>query len=165
MQHCYDCTVKGGISTKEDFVVKLLSKLILEETTMKILLIDDDPGVLISKGRILEALGHEVVKTTSATTAIALLYPNGDADTSIDAVITDMRMEGMTGLELLLFLKLRKTELLCLLHSGEPTFREQGRIEIDLKEEVEDNFPFARFHLKMEMGYIQRFLEEVKSRH
>jgi CheY-like chemotaxis protein len=61
---------------------------------MKLLIIDDDPGMAALLGRALRKLGHEVVTGFSANEAI---HKVGDA---VDVVIVDADLEGMNAIEL-----------------------------------------------------------------
>jgi two-component system CheB/CheR fusion protein len=62
----------------------------------RLLLIDDDPAVGATLGRMLEFCGHAVTRSQSAEAGLAA------ADESRpDAVILDLKMPGMGGLEFL----------------------------------------------------------------
>ncbi|HWQ74172.1 MAG TPA: sigma-54 dependent transcriptional regulator [Syntrophomonas sp.] len=63
---------------------------------MKILLVDDDPDSRYSAAKFLSQLGHEVIETDSAPKALNLL-----AEQSFPMVLSDIRMPGMSGIELL----------------------------------------------------------------
>jgi two-component system, NtrC family, response regulator AtoC len=60
----------------------------------KVLLVDDDPGVLFALGELVAAHGHVAVTASSARQALALLD-------GVDVVVTDYAMPGMDGLQLL----------------------------------------------------------------
>ena len=62
----------------------------------RLLLIDDDPAVSLTLSRMLEFRGHEVTRSESAETGLALAIR-----TPPDAVILDMKMPQMGGLEFL----------------------------------------------------------------
>lgn len=62
----------------------------------RILLVDDDPLVLRGMAGILARLGHDVLRAESGALALQTLA----REASIDIVITDQLMPGMTGLEL-----------------------------------------------------------------
>lgn len=65
-----------------------------------ILIIDDDPAVLHSYGRLLRRLGHPVRLLGDPDQA---LRESGILD-GVDLVLLDQRMPGMTGLNLLAFM-------------------------------------------------------------
>jgi CheY-like chemotaxis protein len=62
---------------------------------MNILLVEDSDEVSCITVEYLHELGHEVVAVAAAETAIEQLK-----QTSFDAVMTDIRLPGMSGLEL-----------------------------------------------------------------
>jgi DNA-binding NtrC family response regulator len=64
---------------------------------MKILLVDDEPNLVRTLGRILERKGHTVATAGDGKAALASLAANG----APDVVITDLMMPVMDGLELL----------------------------------------------------------------
>jgi CheY-like chemotaxis protein len=66
------------------------------QRSCRILVIDDDPLILSSTAAMLEDLGHSVIETSSAFSALEILR----ADAKVDAVVTDHAMPQMTGLEL-----------------------------------------------------------------
>lgn len=67
-----------------------------EHRTCTVLLVEDDPLVMTGTAAMLEDLGHKVVEAPSAEAALKILRD----DPSIDLVVTDHAMPGMTGLEL-----------------------------------------------------------------
>lgn len=81
---------------------------------LDILLVDDDPLVLISSGAMLDDLGHCVVSASGGQDALALL----DNDAAFDLVITDVVMPDMTGLELANAIAQRYPQLPIILSSG-----------------------------------------------
>ena len=62
----------------------------------RILIIDDDPAVSLTLGRMLELDGHEVSRVASALDGLTAA-----ASDTPDAVILDIRMPGMNGVEFL----------------------------------------------------------------
>ncbi len=61
---------------------------------MSILLVDDEPGVLFTLSEVLTDRGHKVVTARSGAEALTKLD-------DVDAVLTDLSMPGMDGLELM----------------------------------------------------------------
>ena len=60
----------------------------------RVLLVDDDPGVLFALSELLEAQGHNVVTAELGQEALGRLD-------EVDVVVSDLAMPGMSGLELL----------------------------------------------------------------
>src|ERR1039457_1405180 len=82
----------------------------------KILLIEDDPGIVVSLGRVLAEEGYEVLVETRGDTGLARAR-----DQSFDVVITDMRLPGLGGLELIRELHAAKPRLPIILITGHGT--------------------------------------------
>lgn len=72
-----------------------------------ILVVDDEPAVRQMTRRMLEAAGYRVVESDDGTDALGILEQGG-----VDAVVTDMRMPGMTGEELAAHLALMTPPIL-----------------------------------------------------
>lgn len=66
----------------------------------RILCVDDDPGVLTATQEMLETEGYDVISVRNAEAALLVLGRGG-----VDLVLTDYRMPGVSGLELLEQLK------------------------------------------------------------
>jgi signal transduction histidine kinase len=79
-----------------------------------ILLVDDDPMVAETTVGMLEVLGHRVKVASSGGRALEMLV----ADTSVDLVITDYAMPGMTGKELARRIRETRPNLPVVLASG-----------------------------------------------
>ena len=62
----------------------------------RILVVDDEPGIRVMLSAALKREGHEVVLATDGPTALAALEAG-----PVDLVVTDIRMPGMSGIELL----------------------------------------------------------------
>jgi two-component system response regulator GlrR len=60
---------------------------------IKVLLVDDDPGVRFALTEVLRDRGYGVVAVSSGAQALGAL-------TGVDVVVTDLQMPGMDGLEL-----------------------------------------------------------------
>ncbi|MFC3459026.1 MULTISPECIES: response regulator [Massilia] len=79
----------------------------------RILLVEDDPAVSYILQRYLEAAGFAVLAAGGGKEALGLF-----ASSSIDLVVTDYRMPGMNGEELLLELRARRPTLPALIVSA-----------------------------------------------
>jgi len=79
-----------------------------------ILLVDDDPMVAETTVGMLEVLGHRVKVASSGGRALEMLV----ADASVDLVITDYAMPGMTGKELARRIRETRPNLPVVLASG-----------------------------------------------
>jgi len=79
-----------------------------------ILLVDDDPMVAETTVGMLEVLGHRVKVASSGGRALEMLV----ADASVDLVITDYAMPGMTGKELAQRIRETRPNLPVVLASG-----------------------------------------------
>ena len=82
----------------------------------KIMLIEDDPGIVVSLRRLLTEEGHEVLVETRGDTGLARAR-----ERSLDVVITDMRLPGLGGLELIRELHVAKPRLPIILITGHGT--------------------------------------------
>jgi DNA-binding NtrC family response regulator len=76
----------------------------------KILVVDDDPNMRVSLCEALARFGHEVESTTDAVSALRMMDLK-----NFQAVISDIRMPGKTGIELLEDIKSAKPEIAVLL--------------------------------------------------
>ena len=81
---------------------------------LHILLVDDDPLILMTTADMLRELGHEPIETTSANKALELLT----AAESPDLAILDYAMPEMTGLTLAGRIRERHPTLPLLLATG-----------------------------------------------
>lgn len=66
-----------------------------------IILVDDDPDVLMTLGDMLNRSGYHVISTPDAESALAVIR----VGTRIDLVITDYKMPGMDGGEFMMTLR------------------------------------------------------------
>ncbi|WP_409518533.1 PAS domain S-box protein [Methylobacterium sp. R2-1] len=82
---------------------------------MTVLVVDDDPLVLMNTSAMLEDLGHQVLEATSAQQALRILRRSAK---TIDLVITDQVMPGMTGVQLIEAIRAAHAELPVILASG-----------------------------------------------
>lgn len=61
-----------------------------------ILLVDDDDTVRVTSADMLQELGYDVIQASGGVEALALL----DDNRNVEVMVTDVRMPGMSGLEL-----------------------------------------------------------------
>jgi CheY-like chemotaxis protein len=79
-----------------------------------ILVVDDDPLIAMSTVDMLEDLGHTVIEANSAKQALEILQ----SGQSIDLLMTDQAMPGMTGIELIEIVRPLHPDLPVLLATG-----------------------------------------------
>jgi DNA-binding response OmpR family regulator len=80
---------------------------------MNILLVEDSEPVACITTEYLRELGHEVSVTDSAENALILVK-----DTAFDAVITDISLPGMSGIQLARELRISNPDLPIIISSG-----------------------------------------------
>jgi DNA-binding response OmpR family regulator len=80
-----------------------------------ILVVEDDPKVRSSIGRLLEKLGYQVCEAADADSALAMI---GTSQIAIDLVLTDIVLQGMSGRELAVRLSIEHPTVRLLLMSG-----------------------------------------------
>lgn len=78
-----------------------------------ILCVDDEEIPLIVRTRVLEKAGHEVISATSGAGALEILESR-----SVDLVLTDLLMPGMTGAELAQRVKRQQPSMPLIIFSG-----------------------------------------------
>jgi CheY-like chemotaxis protein len=97
-----------------------------EHRTCTVLLVEDDPLVMSGTAAMLEDLDHKVVEASSGEEALRILRENG----SIDLVVTDHAMPGMTGLDLAEQIRREWPALPILLASGHAELPERNGLAI-----------------------------------
>ena len=92
---------------------------------VSVLLVDDDALILDSTAFLLEDMGHRVIRAASGELALSAL----DTDASIDVIVADYSMPGMTGIQLAEIVRARRPHLPILITSGYAEFPagEEGR--------------------------------------
>ena len=81
---------------------------------MKILVVDDDAGTLTALNVGLSSFGHRVVIAENASKALEIIETSGETE-PVDLLITDLRMPGMNGLDLIFAVRKEKPDLACIL--------------------------------------------------
>jgi signal transduction histidine kinase len=97
-----------------------------EHRTCTVLLVEDDPLVMAGTAAMLDDLGHRVMEAPSAEAALKVLRK----DTSIDLVVTDHAMPGMTGLELAERIRAEWPAMPILLASGHAELPERAGLGV-----------------------------------
>ncbi|WP_414474331.1 response regulator [Microvirga sp. M2] len=97
-----------------------------EHRTCTVLLVEDDPLVMTGTTAMLEDLGHTVVEASSAEAALRILRQG----MSIDLIITDHAMPGMTGLELAERIRAEWPTLPILLATGHAELPERAGLGV-----------------------------------
>jgi CheY-like chemotaxis protein len=97
--------------------------------TRRFLLIDDHQEVRQTFAALLQALGHTVVEAEGGPAGLCRL-----AEESVDVVLTDLEMPGMTGWEVARAVKARDPSLPVILLTGwgdEPPGGTEARVAVD----------------------------------
>jgi PAS domain S-box-containing protein len=85
---------------------------------LRMLVVDDEPDVLETARLLLEGDGHEVVTARNGAEALARLAASVQDQTPFDAVLTDLGMPGMTGMQLIGAIRAAGWTVPCLLVTG-----------------------------------------------
>ena len=107
---------------------------------MTILVVDDEPLVLENTAALLEELGHTVRLAGSGPAALAEL----DADRSIELIVTDQMMPGMTGTQMARRAQLDHGEMKVLIVSGYAEVGEAEDLRYPLLQKPFDRSALAR---------------------
>jgi signal transduction histidine kinase/CheY-like chemotaxis protein len=99
----------------------------LAKTALKVLLVDDDLGVLTTLREGLSHLGWEVPIAPDAETALGML----DRRDGLDVLVTDISMPGMSGADLARAVRQRRPDLPIILMSGFPGAAKDADIEFE----------------------------------
>jgi PAS domain S-box-containing protein len=117
-----------------------------------ILVVDDDALVAMSTADMLEDLGHRVLEANSASSALAILR-GGE---SIDLLVTDHVMPGMTGVELAKAARMLRPELPVLLATGYADLPKGTEFDLPRL-----NKPYQQEQLAESIGKILRPLQKL----
>jgi PAS domain S-box-containing protein len=91
--------------------------------SVRVLVVDDDPLVLMGTVGMLEDMGHAVVQATSGKAALSIL----EANREIDVLVTDQAMPGMTGTELVTKARAARAGLPAIITTGYASFEGMDR--------------------------------------
>jgi two-component system, NtrC family, C4-dicarboxylate transport response regulator DctD len=114
----------------------------MDETRGSVLIVDDEPAVRSFIATVLRGAGYQVTAVSNADEALAA-GPNGS--TGFDALITDVRLPGMSGPELVRRLTHQVGELPVVVISG--LGAEEMREQFDGKEYPLLEKPFGAMDL------------------
>jgi response regulator RpfG family c-di-GMP phosphodiesterase len=84
----------------------------------KVLIVDDEPGVVRLLSEILREDGYACLSCSSAQEALDVIKPNG-----IDAILCDLHMPGMSGMELLQIVRTDHPHVAFVMITGEGDIR------------------------------------------
>lgn len=125
---------------------------------MRILLVDDMPDQVRKYQKVIKELGHEVEATNDSRLAWELLQSE-----TFDAMVSDVQMPIMSGVDLVWSIFYLNLDLPCLLHSSEAQ-HSNGHEWIDLST-LHEELTFVTFHRKhwnIDPTYISEFLATIK---
>ncbi|MBA1234711.1 response regulator [Pseudomonas stutzeri] len=103
---------KRGIEATAERVAFCTSK----NVPLTILVVEDDPIIRVIVCSMLEDMGHACIEAKSAECALDVLA----IEKSIDLVVTDHSMQGMTGGQLIEIIKRDYTKIPAILATGNP---------------------------------------------
>lgn len=92
---------------------KLMAGQTPRASAARVLVVDDDPGLLATMSDILNLKGFETLSAQSGTAALELQAKN-----DFDAALIDLRLNDMSGLDVLEGIKKRSPETECILLTG-----------------------------------------------
>ena len=95
--------------------------------TRRVLLIDDEKGVVTALSMLLKAVGYTAFPFTAPAEALNFLENNlkQTGSTGVDFVLSDLRMPELDGIEVLKIIKEQYTSLPFILMSGHATAEDQ----------------------------------------
>jgi len=125
---------EGGSEPSQEDLARPSSR----QESLSILVVDDDPLVLMHSTAMLEDLGHTVVEATSGEQALRALRRGAH----IDLVITDQLMPGMMGTELMISLRSERPDMPVIIATGYGDLNVSGNLDF-----IRLNKPFTQDHL------------------
>ena len=95
---------------------------------LRILLVEDDPGVREVLTQMLASLGHSVLAAAGGREGLARL----EAGDFVDLVLTDLKMPGMTGWDVIKTVKTKWPHLPIAIVTGTPELLREERELVEL---------------------------------
>lgn len=127
------------------------------EQQYKILIVDDDAAIREVVAVLLGSEGYQVVQAENGGSAVEMVY----ADRSIDMVILDIMMPGMTGVETCEMIRKRSNIPVLFL-----TAKSQEQDKVDAYSQGGDDYlvkPFAQTELLMKVKSLLRRYKEYQN--
>ncbi|MFC7535901.1 response regulator [Sphingomonas sp. GCM10030256] len=100
---------------------------VLTTRPLRILLVDDHPGVRAMTAAMLHDLGHKVTEACNGVEALELLEQQADANGRLELVISDYAMPHLSGMEVVRRVRERQPDLPALLITGYADTEEIGQ--------------------------------------
>lgn len=82
---------------------------------MKILIVDDDPGIINAIRVGLISLGHKLVAAEDGCHALRIIEMSAEHDEPVEIMVADLKMPGMNGLELIQAVKQMRPKIATIL--------------------------------------------------
>lgn len=121
----------------------------------KILFVDDEIQILKTLNRIFMDSGHQILLAESADAALKVL-----SEHTVDMVVTDMRMPGMDGVELLKIIKQKYPKTVRLILSG---YADGSEIMYTLQNNLAKAYMFKPWKNNELISVIEQNLEDIKT--
>jgi cyclic di-GMP phosphodiesterase len=122
-----------------------------KETKPRVLLVDDEPAVWQILGEKLGRSGFDCLGRSRGEDALACLEQE-----SIDAVVSDLKMPGMTGLQLLAETQKRHPHVAFVMATGEDDIR----VAVEAMKHGADDYLVKPFHLDAAVESVRRALRK-----
>ena len=129
----------------------------MEQQQYKILIVDDEPDIREVVAVLLGSEGYQVLQAENGGSAVEMVY----ADKSIDLVILDIMMPGMTGVETCEMIRKRSTVPVLFL-----TAKSQDQDKVDAYSQGGDDYlvkPFSQTELIMKVRSLLRRYKEYNA--
>jgi response regulator RpfG family c-di-GMP phosphodiesterase len=123
----------------------------MSSSTKHVLIVDDEPAVRKMLGVMLSQAGVSYQTAASAKEALEIL-----AGQPVDAVISDLRMPGMSGLELLAQVRCKNSQVAFLVATGV----DDVRVGVQAMKDGADDYLVKPFQLEMVLASLERAFEK-----
>ncbi len=110
-----------------------------------VLIVDDEPDLLRLTSLLLTMKGYQVTTTSDPTEALRILTGGEDGSPTVDLLVTDLAMPGMTGTELIARLRSEGVELPTLVISGYGTLDVCRYMRVGIDDYIDKPFQASEF--------------------